>query len=63
VKCVRVVGQGLPHRLTDTFAAELVAEGDAEYCPKIDWKLFHDNNADPAWRERRVYTGGTECLK
>lgn len=57
MKCVQVVGQGIPHRMRDHDAAQLVAEGDAEYCSKSVWKEFHDNNADEAFRARRASHG------
>jgi len=38
-KCVRVIGQGVPFRLSDDDAFEIVhKDHDGEYCPKSFWK-------------------------
>lgn len=38
-KCVRVVGQGIPVRMTDKQAFQLVErDKDGEYCSKRVWK-------------------------
>jgi hypothetical protein len=52
MKCLRIVGQGIPVRMSDADAARIIAEGDGEYCKKEVWKRFHDTNADPDFRER-----------
>lgn len=41
MKCVRIVGQGIPMRMTDVDAAMLVSDGDGEYCTKSFWKQWH----------------------
>jgi hypothetical protein len=51
-KCVQIVGQGIPARMSDDDAARIVREGDGQYCPKRVWKNFHDNNADERFRTR-----------
>lgn len=39
MKCVRIVGQGLPVRMTDAEAARIVhVDKDGEYCPKSVWR-------------------------
>lgn len=38
MKCVRIVGQGIPVRLSDEDAHTLVNMGDGEYCSKGFWK-------------------------
>jgi hypothetical protein len=40
--------------MSDKDAAQVIAEGDGEYCPKSEWKSFHDNNADESYRKRRI---------
>lgn len=53
MKCVRIVGQGVPIRLSDDDAHQIVARDlDGEYCPKDVWKDFRDNNADENFRGR-----------
>ncbi len=38
-KCFRVVGQGVPVRMSDDDAFRVVViDGDGEYCPKHVWK-------------------------
>lgn len=44
--CVRVVGQGVPVRMSDKDAQKLVKIGDAEYCPKQFWKDWWAKNGD-----------------
>ncbi len=56
MKCVRLVGQGVPTRLSNTEAAAIVREHDGEYCPKSfyrDWWTRARNYAN-------VQTGMTE---
>jgi hypothetical protein len=39
MKCVQVVGQGIPVRLTNEDAFQLVErDKDGEYCPKHVWR-------------------------
>lgn len=53
MKCVRVVGQGVPVRLTDEDALQLVdRDKDGEYCPKAFWKEWYDNHTSEAHRVR-----------
>jgi hypothetical protein len=43
VKCVRIVGQGIPVRMSDADAHTIVAiDSDGEYCPKSVWKSYCD---------------------
>jgi hypothetical protein len=45
MKCVQVVGQGIPVRLSNEDARHLVeVDHDGQYCPKSVWKQFHANN-------------------
>lgn len=46
-KCVRMVGQGVPYRMHDEDAADIVRSGDGEYCPKSVFKA-HWANEDHA---------------
>jgi len=39
--------------MSDADCAQVIAEGDGEYCAKSVWKRFHDRNADPDFRQRR----------
>lgn len=42
MKCVRVVGQGVPTRLSDEDAHTLVVvDGDGEYCSKAFWRDWY----------------------
>jgi hypothetical protein len=43
MKCVQIVGQGIPVRLSDDDAFQIVErDKDGEYCPKHVWKEFYD---------------------
>lgn len=53
MKCVQVVGQGVPIRMTDDDAARLVREGDGQYCPRKTWRLFYDESE--FWKGRRQW--------
>ena len=49
MKCVQVVGQGMPIRVTNADAHTLVAiDHDAEYCPKSVWKKHQKYVAENA---------------
>lgn len=53
MKCFRLVGQGIPTRMSDADARQVVEiDKDGEYCPKSAWKSFHDNNLDERFRRR-----------
>lgn len=44
MKCVQVVGQGIPARFSDDDARRLVeVDLDGQYCPKSVWKHYHAN--------------------
>lgn len=44
-KCIRVVGQGVPVRMSDEKAFQwVIRDGDGEYCSKSFWKEWHDRN-------------------
>lgn len=46
-KCVQVVGQGIPVRLTNMSAHQLVAvDHDGEYCPKRVFKLYRTQHPE-----------------
>lgn len=51
MKCVRLVGQGIPARVPDTEAAAIVREFDGEYCPKSFYRAFWTRNRPPQLRE------------
>lgn len=39
-KCVQVVGQGVPVRMSDADAFQVVVRNhDGQYCPKSRWRL------------------------
>lgn len=45
MKCVRIVGQGVPVRLTNQKAHEIVEiDKDGEYCPKSFFKQWYERN-------------------
>jgi hypothetical protein len=45
MKCVRVVGQGVPVRMSDADAFQIVhIDHDGEYCSKSFWKKWYDTN-------------------
>lgn len=55
-KCFRVVGQGIPVRMSDADAFEVVVrDHDGEYCPKHVWKAERAS----AYRVER----GDACLR
>jgi len=42
VKCVKIVGQGIPARLSNEDAFQIVErDRDGEYCPKHEWREFY----------------------
>jgi len=42
-KCIRVVGQGVPVRVTDEEAVEIVErDRDGEYCTRAFWREWWD---------------------
>lgn len=48
MKCVRIVGQGVPVRMSDTDAFTIVhVDKDGEYCSKTFWKQWYDRNKGP----------------
>lgn len=48
MKCIRVVGQGVPVRLPDAEAHKVVAlEGDGDYCSKSFWKDWYRVQGKP----------------
>lgn len=51
MKCIRVVGQGVPCRVTNEVAFRVVdLDKDGEYCSKRFFKEWYAN--DPAAREK-----------
>lgn len=62
MKCVRIVGQGVPVRLTDAVARRVVEkEGDGEFCPKSFFKAWYAKQPE-GWREQATdYTGKRLC--
>lgn len=56
-KCVRIVGQGIPIRMSDDDAFTIVHRDlDGEYCPKSFWKSYIDNNHDERVRGDRSHS-------
>jgi len=56
-KCIQVVGQGVPVRLSDEAAFQIVErEHDGQYCSKGLWKDFYDAKTEtfPEGRPRAV---------
>ena len=54
-KCIRIVGQGVPVRMSDEDAFQVVVrDGDGEYCSKRFWKDWYDNHASPDHCERVI---------
>lgn len=47
-KCVRMVGQGVPYRMCNEEAAQIVREGDGEYCSKKFFKDWWQANEVPS---------------
>jgi len=48
MKCIQVVGQGVPVRVTDEDAAEIITrDKDGSYCPKHVWKQWYDRRHEP----------------
>lgn len=46
-KCIRVVGQGVPVRMSDEDAFQVVVrDGDGEYCPKSFFKKWYSPSAE-----------------
>jgi hypothetical protein len=46
-KCFRVVGQGVPVRMSDDDAHQVVVrDGDGEYCSKRFWRTWYAPNPD-----------------
>lgn len=63
MKCVRVVGQGIPVRLSDADARRLVeVDGDGEYCPKAVWRNHYRCHGTPPLRIRLLPDGRAEAL-
>lgn len=50
MKCVQVVGQGVPIRVSEDDAQALVNIGDAQYCPRHVWREFYDHST--FWQEK-----------
>jgi hypothetical protein len=48
MKCIQVVGQGVPVRLSDADAYQIVVrDHDGDYCPKHVWKQWYDRQEKP----------------
>lgn len=56
MKCVRLVGQGVPYRFTDAKARQIVEkDGDGEYCPKSffkDWNKRYDRTVEQSTEKK-----------
>lgn len=51
MKCLRLVGQGIPIRVPDAEAKQIVEKDfDGEYCSKSFYKNYRDSPAGHAWR-------------
>lgn len=58
MKCVRIVGQGVPVRVTDEVARRVVEqEHDGEYCPKSFFKDWYARNTAVTRESATDYTG------
>jgi hypothetical protein len=53
-KCIRVVGQGVPVRLSDDDAFAVVRDGDGGYCAKEFWKVWYDGQNDREPKPRLI---------
>jgi hypothetical protein len=52
MKCIRIIGQGVPVRLRNTEADKIVRVGDGEYCTKRVFKDYKaSQNAPPPTTE------------
>lgn len=48
MKCIQLVGQGVPVRLSDKDARQIVVlDHDGAYCPKHIWKQWYDRRGEP----------------
>jgi len=56
-KCVRVVGQGVPVRMTDEEAFEVVQSYDGEYCSKSFWKRHWRTHSLPLAYSKNLTKG------
>lgn len=62
MKCIRVVGQGVPCRVTNEVAFRVVdLDKDGEYCSKRFFKEWYAN--DPAARENATDVTGKRLLR
>lgn len=53
MKCIQVVGQGVPVRVSNEDAHQIVAvDRDGSYCPKHIWKQWYDRRGEV----RRIIT-------
>lgn len=63
MKCVRVVGQGVPIRLSDDDAFQLVhRDGDGEFCSKAFWRRWYKDSGREPLRSRISSTGRIVAL-
>jgi len=49
MKCVQIVGQGVPIRVSDKEAAQLVKIGDGQYCSKSFYKNWYNKNKEAGY--------------
>lgn len=57
MKCVRIVGQGVPVRLSDEDAFQIVERDlDGEYCSKSFWKQWYDERPEDHPHRKRLYS-------
>lgn len=48
MKCIQLVGQGVPVRVTDEDAHQIVKlDHDGDYCAKRIWKRWYDRRGEP----------------
>lgn len=63
MKCVQVVGQGIPTRMSDDEAFCLVElMKDGEYCPKHVWREYYASR-DPAAGYSKLTPGDHKWLR
>jgi hypothetical protein len=52
MKCIQLVGQGVPVRVSDEEAFQIVVrDGDGQYCSKSFWREWYDRQGKPRLRQ------------
>lgn len=64
MKCVRVVGQGIPVRMSNEDAFQIVdRDRDGEYCPKDFWRRWYDEQGENGLPRQFARIGTTGITK